>query len=195
MGWDRVRKIRQSITRRYWSVMITYRTMTQDQVNKLKEIDRSEHIDLIYKMQNGNLMEIGANHECPNWNVEMIEELQERYLFELSHGGMAIGAFDGDMLIAFGVLAHKFRGANQDQLQVDLMYVSRNYRRQGVGTQILNQLADEARSRGAKYLYISSTETRSAVSFYRNNGSRLTDGIDQELFTKEPEDIHMIKEL
>jgi GNAT superfamily N-acetyltransferase len=169
--------------------------MTPDHVNKLKEIDRSEHIDLIYETQNGRLVESGADHECPNWNEELIKELQERFSYELSHGGIAIGAFDNDTLIAFGVLAHKFRGALQDQLQVDLMYVTRNYRRQGIGTRILDRLGNEARIRGAKYLYISSTETRSAVSFYRNNGSHLSESVDEELFRKEPKDIHMIIEL
>nr|WP_249436128.1 GNAT family N-acetyltransferase [Paenibacillus sp. Marseille-Q4541] len=169
--------------------------MTLEQVHKLKEIDRSEKIDLIYEMNNNELVEVNANHECPNWDEALLDEIQERYLLELNNGGIAIGAFDGELLIGFGVLAHKFRGENQDQLQVDLMYVSRNYRRQGIGTRILSELADEARARGAKTLYISSTETRSAVSFYKNYGSQITAEVDEELFNKEPKDIHMIKEL
>lgn len=175
--------------------MITYQTMTHDQVKKLKEIDRSEHIDLIYEMQNGKLVEAFTNHECPNWNEDLTREIQERYLFELQNEGLAIGAFDGDILVGFGVLAHKFRGRNREQLQVDLMYVSRNYRRQGIGTQIMNELSIEARKRGARYLYISSTETRSAVSFYKRNGSQLTEELDKELFNKEPKDIHLIRKL
>lgn len=75
------------------------------------------------------------------------------------------------------------------------MYVSREYRRQGIGTRILNQLSDEAKKRGAKNLYISSTETRSAVTFYKSNGSKLTNELDSELYEKEPKDIHMIKEI
>ncbi|WP_211750057.1 GNAT family N-acetyltransferase [Paenibacillus sp. Marseille-Q4541] len=175
--------------------MVTHQKMTLEQVHKLKEIDRSEKIDLIYEMNNNELVEVNANHECPNWDEALLDEIQERYLLELNNGGIAIGAFDGELLIGFGVLAHKFRGENQDQLQVDLMYVSRNYRRQGIGTRILSELADEARARGAKTLYISSTETRSAVSFYKNYGSQITAEVDEELFNKEPKDIHMIKEL
>jgi hypothetical protein len=33
------------------------------------------------------------------------------------------------------------------------------------------------------------------VSFYRSNGSNLTTEIDEELFNKEPNDIHMVVEL
>ncbi|MFC6552718.1 GNAT family N-acetyltransferase [Cohnella cellulosilytica] len=169
--------------------------MSQEQAAKLKEIDRSEHIDLIYEMRDGKLAEISANHECPNWNEESVTELKERFLHELRNGGFAIGAFDGDRLVGFGVLAHKFRGKQHDRLQVDLMYVSRSRRRRGIGTRIMEELSAEARRRGASYLYISSTETRSAVSFYTSAGSQIADEIDEELFNKEPLDIHMIRRL
>ncbi|PQP80822.1 GNAT family N-acetyltransferase [Paenibacillus sp. PCH8] len=175
--------------------MITYRTLTLDDVNQLQEIDRSEHIDLIYEMRKNGLVELEQDHECSNWDEKLLKEIQTRYVYELEHGGMAYGAFADDQLMGFGVLAHHFRGRERNQLQVDLMYVSRGYRRQGVGKRILNQLGEEAKKRGAQYLYISSTETRSAVSFYRSQGSQIASEIDEELYDKEPKDIHMIKEL
>ncbi|XID94934.1 GNAT family N-acetyltransferase [Paenibacillaceae bacterium WGS1546] len=175
--------------------MITYQIMSQEHVNQLGEIDRSEHIDLIYVMDQDQLLELEQNHECPNWNEDLLEAIKTRYLYEIQNGGLAVGAFSGSKLAGFGVLAHKFRGIDRDRLQVDLMYVSREYRRQGIGTRILTQLGEEARSRGAKYLYISSTETRSAVSFYKSQGSQITNEVDQELYDMEPQDIHMIKKL
>ncbi|WP_018756440.1 GNAT family N-acetyltransferase [Paenibacillus terrigena] len=175
--------------------MINYQVLNEDHVHQLKEIDRSEEINLIYEMQEGQLTEITAGHECPNWDSDVLDEIQERFVYEIRHGGMALGAFNGDVLIGFGVLAHQFRGDLKDQLQIDLMYVSRNYRRQGIGTRIMNELSDEARRRGAKALYISSTETESAVSFYSSQGGQLTETVDPELFSKEPLDIHMTKKL
>lgn len=174
---------------------IEYRLLAIEDENKLREIDRSESIDLIYEMQGGVVTEKPISNECPTWNEPQLQEIRDRFRYELENGGMAIGAFDGDILVGFGVLAHQFRGENGDRLQVDLMYVSRAYRRRGIGTRIIDELSAEARRRGAKYLYISSTETRSAVSFYRSVGSRLTDEVDEELFRKEPLDIHMLKEL
>ena len=75
------------------------------------------------------------------------------------------------------------------------MYVTRNFRRKGIGKQLMNELSKEAINRGAKFLYISSAETESAVNFYKNFGSKLTDEIDQEPFDLEPNDIHMLKRL
>ncbi|QHT59589.1 GNAT family N-acetyltransferase [Paenibacillus lycopersici] len=175
--------------------MITYQAMHQEQVGKLLEIDRSEYIDLVYEMRDGALTEIPAGHECPTWPEEAIAEIQARFLYEIQHGGLALGAFDGDRLIGFGVLAHRFRGRALNRLQIDLMFVTRDYRRQGIGRRIFGRLRDEAKSRGAEYLYISSTETRSAVSFYKSNGSALAAEVDDELFAKEPHDIHMVVKL
>jgi ribosomal protein S18 acetylase RimI-like enzyme len=97
--------------------------------------------------------------------------------------------------VGFGVLADKFRGRENNQLQIDLMYVTREYRRQGIGRQILDLLSKVAIEKGAKYLYISSTETESAVKFYTSCGSTITSEVDEELFEKEPYDIHVLKKL
>jgi len=175
--------------------LIQYHVLQEDQVHQLQEIDRSEYINLIYEMHDGQITEVKAGHECPTWDTDVLDEIQERFVYEIRHGGLALGAFDGDTLVGFGVLAHQFRGESKDQLQIDLMYVSRNYRRQGIGTHIMNELSDEAKRRGAKSLYISSTETESAVSFYQSQGGRITDTVDPELYSKEPLDIHMTKKL
>ncbi|XEC96582.1 GNAT family N-acetyltransferase [Paenibacillus tarimensis] len=175
--------------------MIKIREMRLTEADKIKHIDRSERIEAIYRMEAGQLIEERAGHECPNWNDKQTQELITRFTTELNRGGTAYGAFVQERLVGFGVLAGQFRGRNQDRLQVDLMYVTREYRRQGIGTQIMEKLSDEALKRGARYLYISSTETESAVQFYRSNGSELTEDKDTELYEMEPYDIHMIKKL
>lgn len=175
--------------------LILIREMKIDEVDKIKEIDRSERIELIYRYKEGILEEIKTGHDCPNWSQDIIDEMMERFIYELSNGGTAFGAYDKELLVGFGVLAHKFRGNDRDQLQVDLMYVSRSYRRKGIASSIMNELSKVALSRGANYLYISSTETESAVNFYKSYGSQITNEVDKELFEKEPEDIHMIKRL
>lgn len=184
--------------------MIVYRQMTIDDAERLQDIDRSEYTDLIYEMRGGELCEIAAGHECPVRDADLLDRMRQRYCDELSRGGTAFGAFDGETLAGFGVLAHRFRGPEQDQLQIDLLYVSRGYRRwgiatrirrRGIATRIMNELRRTAIGRGSKSLYISSTETRSAVSLYRSIGGRITERVDPELFEKEPKDIHMIVEL
>jgi len=171
------------------------REMKLEEAEKIKEIDRSEKINLIYENSDAGLKEVSTDHECPTWDTRELDQLLERFRIEITAGGIAYGAFENDCLIGFGVLGHKLRGKNKDQLQIDLMYVTRSFRRKGIGKQLMNELSKEAKNRGAKFLYISSTETESAVNFYQNCGSELTDEIDQELFDLEPNDIHMLKRL
>jgi ribosomal protein S18 acetylase RimI-like enzyme len=171
------------------------RKMKVEEAEKIKEIDSSERINLIYENSNEGLKEIRTDHECPTWNTRQLDQLLERFRIEISNGGIAYGAFENERLIGFAVLGQKIRGKKKDRLQVDLMYVTRNFRRQGIGKRLMNELSKEAINRGAKFLYISSTETESAVNFYKNYGSELTDELDQELFDLEPNDIHMLKKL
>ncbi|MBB6272368.1 GNAT superfamily N-acetyltransferase [Pedobacter cryoconitis] len=175
--------------------MITYQVITADVVSKLNEIDRSEFIDVLYHLDEDKLNEAPAHYEYAGWTTEELKEIQQQYILELTSGGMAVGAFENDLLVGFGVLGHRFMGENFDQLPVDLMYVSRNFRRQGIGSEILKMLSAEAKNRGAGYLYVSSTETKSAVSFYSKNGSAVTRVVDEILFNKEPRDIHMVIKL
>ncbi|WP_223067410.1 GNAT family N-acetyltransferase [Paenibacillus caui] len=175
--------------------MVLIKAMDINEAERLSEIDRSEYIRKIYRIQAGGIQEVEAGHECGNWDESMLEHIKGRFQFELAQGGKAFGAYDGERLVGFGVLAHRFRGRNRDRLQVDLMYVTRSYRRQGIGSRLMAELKKEAVQRGARYLYISSTETESAVSFYRYSGSELAEEIDKELLALEPEDIHMLIKL
>ncbi|OME68143.1 GNAT family N-acetyltransferase [Paenibacillus odorifer] len=175
--------------------MVTIVQMILSDSYKIRDIDRSETIELTYKLKKGVLEEIKSPHECSRWKEDIYIEIISRYEYELSNGGTAFGAFDGDKLVGFGVLAHKFRGYDNDRLQIDLMYVTREYRRRGIGSLIMESLSTVAIEKEAKYLYISSTETESAVKFYTSHGSAITSEIDSELFEKEPNDIHMLKKL
>ncbi|MFS0838763.1 GNAT family N-acetyltransferase [Paenibacillus sp. 1P03SA] len=175
--------------------MISIVRMKLEDSFKIRDIDRSETIERIYTYKNEVLEETKTDHECSNWEEEDYSSIISRYERELQNGGTAFGAYDGATLVGFGVLANKFRGREKDRLQIDLMYVSRNYRRQGIGRRIMDELSKAAIDKGAKYLYISSTETESAVNFYRSCGSAITPEVDEELFEKEPCDIHMVKRL
>lgn len=174
---------------------ITYHVMDINMIHKLREIDRSETIDSTYEMSNGELQETKTHLECANWSADELRQIEDQYHLELTNGGMAIGAFAGEDLTAFGVLGHQFVGPDHDQLPVQLLYVSRKFRRRGIGSKILEMIGKEAGKREAKYLYISATETQSAVSFYFNNGSKVLDKADEDLLAKEPKDIHMSKKL
>ncbi|QDH20429.1 GNAT family N-acetyltransferase [Saccharibacillus brassicae] len=172
-----------------------FRKMNPDDADHLGQLDRSEKIEQICRIENGQEIWTPAGHECPTWNEAQLAELRLRYIGELERGGAAIGAYSGGMLAGFGVLGHRPLGSEGDMLQVDLLYVGRPYRRRGIGRRLMELLSREASLRGAKALYISSTESRSAVGFYRSFGSEIAAEPDPELFAREPLDIHLVRKL
>lgn len=174
---------------------IHYFTLTAEDVDKLARIDRSETVRYLLEMENGKPVQKPVDLEVPGWTAEERNAIRERFVHELHEGGYAVGAFHGDALVGFGVLTGRLFGPENNYLKLDLMYVSRSHRGQGIGGTLLGFLGDEARNAGAAYLYISSTETLGTVSFYQNNGAEHMHTPDPELFKKEPKDIHMLLKL
>ncbi|MDO3411173.1 GNAT family N-acetyltransferase [Saccharibacillus sp. CPCC 101409] len=174
---------------------IRIRRMRPDDVSLLAQVDRSEKIERICRVENGQEVWTEAGHECPGWNDEQLEGLQSRFLRELEAGGTAFGAYDGERLAGFGLLGHRRIGPKRDKLAVDLMYVGRPYRRRGIATRFMQLLGQAAAEAGAGYLYISSAESSSAVGFYRSIGGENTAEPDAELLALEPLDIHMTRRL
>ena len=101
---------------------------------------------------------------------------------------MAYGAFDGTRLVGFGVLAHQFREGAESVAARSHVCLQSVQTAGELGHAFL-LLSEEARRRGAQFLYISSTETRSAVSFYQSQGSEMTGEVDEELYTKRAQKI------
>lgn len=107
-------------------------------------------------------------------------------------GGTFLGAFDGDRLVGVAVLDTVPLGAQRDQLQLTFLHVSHDYRGQGLGARLFEEMRTLARARGARYLYVSATPSENTVRFYQRRGCIVAPEPDPELLALEPEDIHFI---
>ena len=117
----------------------------------------------------------------------------ERLLPVLENGGVMLGAFDEEgLLVGFAVLRYQLA---EGTAQLDALFVSQGYRRQGIATRLTSRVARLARADGATDLYVSATPSESAVGFYLSQGFRLADEVNEALYALEPEDIHMIRRL
>ena len=85
---------------------LTYRNITRAEISKLSQIDRSETIQHIYYMRDGDLVLEEEHHEVPDWGfaekLNRIAELQEMFV----QGATFFGAFDGHDLAGMAVLDH-----------------------------------------------------------------------------------------
>ncbi len=94
---------------------------------------------------------------------------------------------------AVAVLGNRPLGPDADLLQLVLLHVSQPHRRSGLAGRLLDAISKHARERGARGLYISATQSESAVGFYLGRGATLAAEPDPNLLAKEPEDIHLIE--
>ena len=171
------------------------RRLKREEINRLRELDRSEYVRLLYKYSEGSLVSQKADLDVPRWSEQECVRRISKLLQELAKGGIAVGAFDDDLLVGLAVLGHKLIGDNLDELQLVSLHVSRDYRRKGIAVELLGRVCKLARDKGAKRLYISATPSESAVGFYLNQRSKLATKVNKELYQLEPEDIHMVKDL
>ncbi|MBD3237107.1 MAG: GNAT family N-acetyltransferase [Candidatus Eisenbacteria bacterium] len=176
---------------------VTVRRMPADQLARLAEIDRSEHVTRTYTAAGGVLRERRVDWRVPPWDPDpesphSAQALVHQFAPLLEEGGVLLGAFDAARIVGLGVLRPKL---TEEMAQLALLHVSCSHRRQGVGTRLTEEILRLARWRGARRIYVSATPSLSAVGFYRRCGFVPTAEPHPELWALEPEDIHMVRPL
>ena len=168
-----------------------YRLLKKKELNRLGEIDRTETIENIYHYKEGKLELVKEFYEIPKWSREQ----EENHISTLNNiyrrGGFIFGAFDKLNLVGIISLESEFIGRNKDQLNLAGLWVSKAYRKLGVGKTLVELVKEKALEMGAKKLYVSATPSENTVHFYMNRGFNLTKEVIEKLYELEPEDIHM----
>lgn len=175
--------------------MIVRRLEPHD-VSLVAAIDRSEHVDVEYRIEDGHLVEgpvVVA--DIPAWDAEgsgghSVASHVSFCASVLAKGGALLGAFADDGEVMGLATVHPTFEPGLAWLAT--LHVSRPYRRQGAASALWAAGIALAREAGASSLYISATPTGSAVGFYLSRGSRLADPAHPELFSEEPDDIHLV---
>ena len=174
------------------STLIEYRDVRPDEVQRIADIDRSEHIDGAYAVVNGALELTDANEDAPTWSDRVRSEYAARLRETIDAGGHVVGAFSAGRMVGFASLEEAGVGGDPALLKLDMLYVSAESRGLGIGGALTEKVAVAARSKGAAALYISATPTRRTVDAYLRMGAELLAAPDAELFALEPEDVHLV---
>ncbi len=171
--------------------------METSELDRIGEIDRSEHVTSLYSYRHGSLELRTADLWAQPWSLSGDHEgsVQARIAAWrpiLDRGGRLVGAFEAKALVGFAIYQPRLV---QDMANLAVLHVSRDFRRRGVGSLLTREVARLARADGARRLYVSATNSGPTVDFYRRHGFEPTDHPNETMFALEPEDIHMIAEL
>jgi GNAT superfamily N-acetyltransferase len=169
---------------------VEYRQLTREEIERVWTIDRREIVERVYQVEDGELRLAPAYFDVQEWPADTLRMTPLLYAV-FDRGGPFFAAFDDGQLVGLAVLDTVWRGADGDLLQLEFMHVSRDYRGQGLGARLFEQVRSAARQRGARGLYISATPSENTIRFYQHRGSVVMAVPDAELFALEPEDIHL----
>jgi GNAT superfamily N-acetyltransferase len=164
-------------------------------VSLIATIDRSEHVDVEYAMIDGRLTERPVSmSEIPPWDPigHGPHSVADKIGFcasVIAAGAVLLGAFDNALPLGFAVVDPAFESK---LAWLAFLHVSRPHRRRGAAHALWRAAVDLAHAAGAEAMYVSATPTGSAVGFYLRQGCRLADPVHPALFSKEPDDIHLV---
>ena len=174
---------------------IVLRELPTSDIERIRDIDRSERIDQQYRVRDGHLEIIDVDIDAPRWGTPRSEHPVEHYIDEwrpVLDDGVLFGAMEGDRLVGFVL----YRPRIADGLaNLAVLHVSREHRRSGLGRRLTDEVVQRARADGARRLYVSATPTRGTVDFYLRQGFAVAAMPDPHMFELEPEDIHLVMTL
>lgn len=172
------------------------RRLEPSDVALVAAIDRSEHVDIQYRVEGGRLVEAPVfMADIPTWDRDGSGEhsVASHIAFcasVVADGGALLGAFDDDgELMGLATVHPTFE---RGLAWLATLHVSRTHRRRGAASALWDAGVALARDAGARSLYVSATPTGSAVGFYLGRGCQLAQPVHAELFAREPEDIHLV---
>ena len=176
---------------------VEIRRLARTELSLVGEIDRTEHIDLLYEQRGTELVERPGDWSASAWDADgHSEHSVEAKRDELEHyvdaGGIAFGAFMDGRLVGIGVVVPHLRPA---VAQLAFLHVTQTRRAMGIGSRLSGELEQVARAAGDSSMVVSATPSANTVRFYKGRGFELMPQPLPELFEREPEDVHMRKVL
>lgn len=160
--------------------------LSKDNFNKtsLDNYVRTHEVKRVYRKREGEYVLVDYSY-TEEWDMEERREIAETisgddYITYL--------AFEDKEVIAFLALKKELV---EENMILDMMYVSGLCRGQGIGRKLFNLARKEAKKAGAKALYISACSSEETIAFYEAMGAKLTNQPIKEMAEKEPYDLQM----
>lgn len=170
---------------------ISYRELSAHEVGRFEEIDRTEDIDHVYYLREGQLVLEEEHWHMTGWLPDELPGNHGHIRECMDAGGAAWGAFDDDRMVGIAVLDGRWYGGSGDTLDMYFLHVGHGHRHQGIGRRLTDLVKARARDMGARRLFVSGLPSLNTIRFYQAMGFDLAGDPDPLLAEREPDDIHM----
>ena len=173
-----------------------FERLQPEDVSRVASIDRSEHVDVHYRVIRGELQKFpAAITDVPPWDsngssAHSVAAHMASCSSVVARGGILLGALDAEHTAGLAIVQPLFE---PPLAWMAFLHVSRQYRRRGVAQALWGNAVDIAMADGADSMYVSANPTEAAVGFYLRQGCRLANPVHPDLFAAEPEDIHLVR--
>lgn len=174
---------------------VEFRDLDHDELSRVGEIDRTEHIGVIFEQVGTELVERRGSWNADTWDPHgqgdhSVAAQHRSVLRYAAAGGLALGAFSNGRLVGIGVVVPHIRRA---VAQLAFLHVSHADRSVGIGSRLTEDLEQIARRGGGTEIVVTATPSENTVRFYLGRGYRPMARPIPELLELEPDDIHMSK--
>jgi GNAT superfamily N-acetyltransferase len=170
---------------------IFYRNIEIFETHRISEIDASIYIKHAWRDQDGQKKLVDLDYYEPGF-PEGLAHHQEALETTILNHGYAIGAFNKEgMMVGFATLNKELFGKKSTYVLLDQLFISKPYRKKGIGKKLMDLCIDKARSFGANKIYICAGSSADTIFFYKALGCQEVVEINQALLERDPRDIHL----
>ena len=154
-------------------------------INSLDSYNRKQDVNKVYRRMDGVYTLVECKY-TEDWDLNKKRSVAKKIS---SDEYITYIALENDKVVGFIGLLKKLKGP---YMILDMMQVSSDYRRQGIGRRLFEAGKDVARKNGAEALYISACSSEETIAFYRAMGSDLAINPIKEIAEDEPFDLQMM---
>ncbi len=156
----------------------TIRRATLADLERIGEINREETIAIEYRCE---LAEDGKSIHLletpfdppkhrPHWSNEGIQQRAAWWRRTLENDGVGFVTESADRLTGIAILSAEKHDKTAELVS---LFVDKDHRACGLGTLLLQQIENEARSRSIVSLYVGSNENANSLGFYQRMGYKI----------------------
>ncbi len=126
-----------------------------------------------------------------DWNLSEKRALAAKIIYYVKTGSVAFIAVNNGQTVGFALLNKSLFGSKSQYADLAEFYVSKPYRRKGIGKKLFHLCCVQAEKFGAEKLYISAHSAEESISAYKKYGCKLAEEPDKAHSLKEPFDLQL----